>query len=582
MSKNRISSENYLSFIIFIHKFISIQIAMQCDAHCSEYKPCISTCAIETCDNVLNSANRLCSEDSCVEGCAYKPCPEGYIYTNSSYSECVPKSICRPVCLSRNGIDYYEGDEIHSDNCQTCHCSKGKKLCIGAPCTASTTVPYHVPSNAVNQGDASVSCKSGWSEWINQEILNDGDKQKDNTKIGDHEPLPNGFILKNYRNSAFCDADYMSKIECRSVDTHQHPKAIDEDVECSLERGLICQGQCHDYEIRVYCDCNESIEILTLPTIGRKTHFPKKSEEIHSEVVQQTITESTNIILVENKNNSICDAAIPHVEKPGDCHQFYHCAMNGSGVWRYVEKACGKNMMFNPQIMVCDHISHVLKVKPQCGETKPIHKYEILDDLTVEKIVSFSTEGIIRKIENNIKPSSFSSICDPTIPHVEKPGNCHQFYHCAMNASGVWTFVEKTCGNDMMFNPQAMVCDHIANVQKIKPQCGEEPTVIETSNQMKYEHSCSVGKVWSECAILCGRSCHFYDNFLQKNGLCTSNHNYCEPGCVDQSVLAIDCPSGQFWRDNKTCVKRSDCTCRSEEGNIVKVNFHIKVTQMQK
>lgn len=450
---------------------------MQCDAHCSEYKPCISTCAIETCDNILNSANRLCSEDSCVEGCAYKPCPEEHIYRNTSYLECVPKSICRPVCMSLNGIDYYEGDEIHGDNCQTCHCTKGKKICIGAPCTASSTIPYHVQPVIVNQGDASVSCKYGWSEWINQEILDDGDKQKDNTKIGDHEPLPNSFMLKNYKNSAFCDADYMTKIECRSVDTHQHPKTIDEDVECSLEKGLICRGQCHDYEIRVYCDCNESIEILMLPTIGRTTHLPGEADEIRSKIVQQTVTESTKIISAENKYNSICD---------------------------------------------------------------------------------------------------------PTIPYVKKPGDCHKFYHCTMNASGVWIYVEETCGNDMMFDPQAKVCDYIANVKKINHQCAGGPKIVETSIQITYEHSCPVGKVWSECAIPCGRSCHFYNNFLLKIGLCSSNHNYCEPGCVDQSILTIDCPSGQLWRDDKTCVRPSDCNCQSEEGNIVKVKFYTQVTQMQK
>lgn len=281
---------------------------MQCDPHCSEYKPCISACGVETCDNLLHHGkdSKLCSEDTCVEGCHIKPCPEGQIYSNSSFLECVPKSVCRPPCMHVNGIDYYEGDVTFSDNCQTCHCSKGKEICIGVPCTATSILPYHSPAY---RGDESQDCKSGWSEWINQERLNDGaSTSKSVTKLNDYEPLPNAFMLKNYKNSAFCDADFMTEIECRSVDSRLHPKEIGEDAECSLERGLFCTGQCHDYEIRVFCSCGgDDVEIITIPSASHTTQRYKQPVYKSEKIVEMT----TETIVIHH--GSICDPAIPHV-----------------------------------------------------------------------------------------------------------------------------------------------------------------------------------------------------------------------------------------------------------------------------
>lgn len=568
---------------LFFSSFYVIS-AMQCDPHCSEYKPCISACGVETCDNLLDQGkdDKLCAEDTCVEGCHIKPCPAGQIYLNDSYTDCVPKSVCKPICLSANGVDYYEGDVIKSDNCQTCHCSKGKQICIGVACTATSILPYHAPVIPVMNQDASVNCKPGWSEWINQERMSDVQKSKNLTKWDDVEPLPNAFMLKNYKNSAFCDADYMTEIDCRSVDSHLHPKVIGEDAECSLEKGLMCLGQCHDYEIRVFCNCNEDIEVFTIHSLDHTS--PRYTEPIYrSKLIE--LTTPTPIV----SHDSICNPAIQHVEKPGSCHEFYHCTMNTSGVWTFVEKTCGNDMMFNPQAMVCDHIDSVKRIKPECGPIqKPTVKPIVQTQQPTVKLVEQTKPTIVPIkyevdkptkqtiiISKEEKTALHGSICNPSIPHVEKPGNCHEFYHCAMNSSGDWTYVQKTCGNDMMFNPQAMVCDHIESVKRIKPECGEivsievVPIVI-TEDSIKKR--CPTGKVWSECAVPCGRACHFYDKFLQRSGLCTGSWNGCEKGCVSE-LAATDCAPGYYWRDDKVCVKKADCTCQSDDGKVVKVNI---------
>lgn len=117
---------------------------MQCDPTCSTYSPCISSCPVDTCDNILqNKEDRMCKEDTCVEGCQLKKCEEGYVYSNISFSECVPKASCRPICMTLKGITYYEGDIISTDNCHTCTCSRGKKMCTGVPCSIPIPIIYN-------------------------------------------------------------------------------------------------------------------------------------------------------------------------------------------------------------------------------------------------------------------------------------------------------------------------------------------------------------------------------------------------------------------------------------------------------
>jgi von Willebrand factor len=74
-------------------------------------------------------------------------------------------------------------------------------------------------------------------------------------KQDDYEPLPSDLQMKNLYQLAVCSSQYITAIECRTVATHKSPKSTGQDVECSLERGLLCTGDCFDYEIRVLCDC---------------------------------------------------------------------------------------------------------------------------------------------------------------------------------------------------------------------------------------------------------------------------------------------------------------------------------------
>lgn len=182
---------------------------MQCDPVCSNYNPCISKCPIETCDSAFD----FCVEDGCVEGCQLKPCPPGLVFSNDTYSECVPRAVCKPVCKVIDGISYYEGDIVSSDACQTCRCTRNNVKCIGVPCPdkeyekkttehviATTLKPWIPTAKAYQEEDA--KCETGWSGWINQdkEIASSSGLKTTKTKpkglkIGDTEPLPTYLIL---------------------------------------------------------------------------------------------------------------------------------------------------------------------------------------------------------------------------------------------------------------------------------------------------------------------------------------------------------------------------------------------------
>lgn len=51
----------------------------------------------------------------------------------------------------------------------------------------------------------------------------------------------------------------MINIECRSLKVKNGLKDIIEKVDCSLNKGLVCNGKCRDYEIRVQCKCTKEI-----------------------------------------------------------------------------------------------------------------------------------------------------------------------------------------------------------------------------------------------------------------------------------------------------------------------------------
>lgn len=296
---------------------------MQCDEKCATYEACMSTCPPEDCENtfIVGKLGSLCEHDSCVEGCLPKPCPKGQIRLSGNSSECVPKSSCpKPTCLKIGEVTYYEGDVISEDDCHKCHCSRGSKICNGEPC--ATTEVY----TTVGMKDQVEKCEDGWTIWINQDSAK-GKKGRPK----EMEPIPTPLLL-NTMSGPKCNPDQMIDIQCRTVEGHLDPKMTGLDVECSLEKGLICASagkgkkQCPDFEIRVLCQCWPGTEA---PLVGE------------------------------------CHVGEPNKEHPTDCHKFLQCVPD-MGEPKWVEKTCGPMTMYNHFKQVCDWPNSVAEDRPEC------------------------------------------------------------------------------------------------------------------------------------------------------------------------------------------------------------------------
>jgi hypothetical protein len=57
----------------------------------------------------------------------------------------------------------------------------------------------------------------------------------------------------------------------------------------------------------------------------------------------------------------------------------------------------------------------------------------------------------------DVNDTKEKTICDPSVPHVEYPGDCYKFKHCIPMGDGTYRYAIKTCGPSMMFSPSAMV-----------------------------------------------------------------------------------------------------------------------------
>lgn len=229
----------------------------------------------------------------------------------------------------------------------------------------------------------------------------------------------------------------MIDVQCRTVDTHQDFKSTGLDVECSLERGLICKASlgkqkkfCPDFEIRVLCECVAA------------THIP----------------------------SGICDTKRPNQPHPKDCHNFYHCSDGMLGP-ELIEKSCGKDMMFNPESQVCDWPSTVISLRPECSA-----------------------------------------------PTTETSETTTPIYDDSINEA--------------------------------------------------FDGECLFGQEWSACAIECEKTCLYYDYVIKEKGKCDRGQ-VCDDGCVS-AERRTSCPPGMLWRDENTCVQTADCSCKSHDGKPVK------------
>jgi hypothetical protein len=57
----------------------------------------------------------------------------------------------------------------------------------------------------------------------------------------------------------------------------------------------------------------------------------------------------------------------------------------------------------------------------------------------------------------DIDEAKEKTLCNPSVPLVEYPGDCYKYKECIPMSDGTFKYDIKTCGPSMMFNPRTKV-----------------------------------------------------------------------------------------------------------------------------
>ncbi|XP_037075331.1 hemocytin-like [Pollicipes pollicipes] len=421
-----------------------------------------------------------------------------------------------------------------------------------------------------------------------------------------------GIIKRAYDAStgpAFCADNQVTNVRCRTAGTHLGLAETGEDASCTVQEGLVCHSDytCQDYELQVFCDC--TIEPTEAPppepskptapptpcdsdawTPWMSSHTPGPGNwvdiedrqtlreqhsfcadeyitalECRTKLGQKDVTQVGGGAVCDLNHGLVCSDALgycddfevrffcnceeqvivpptrptdtatpcsgvqPLTEHESDCGKFYHC-VPGQGK---VEKTCGPGLMFNPRIGSCDFSANVIKARPSCGPPDEV--------VTTEQ------------------PAVHCSDIHPLRAH---PTDCHQYYQCVRTANDELQEYLRSCGPDMMYNPDSMTCDSLFNVLALRPECEE---VVEATPTPPEVTTPTPERRTTNCRIRCDQLCHYFSGFLQSRGFCQVR-DACKPGCVEDTVGYRGCPPDFVWRDEDNCVRITDCNCRLPNG----------------
>lgn len=251
---------------------------IQCENGTS-YDSCIPRCSQKSCDDYVSQTSELCDDKFCIEGCAKAHCPFGQVYLNSTSDVCVSKSKCKIPCkIEGSDRIFNDGDIVFEDDCHSCFCSRNKKICKGQPCstpaiittptttfndittTTTTTTSKPISDQHINKTIVRLSCTDGWSSWIKVNQL----KSKSLTKF-EYMPTFKELvsiqldIIEDLKNNTLgmCANKKMDNIQCRPPKAIKGIKNTINIANCDLKKGLVCDGKCNDYELRVHCNCHK-------------------------------------------------------------------------------------------------------------------------------------------------------------------------------------------------------------------------------------------------------------------------------------------------------------------------------------
>ncbi|XP_075729139.1 uncharacterized protein LOC119164825 isoform X2 [Rhipicephalus microplus] len=209
-----------------------------------------------TCDHFLHALRTegFCvGEDdaTCVAGCfgAGSHCELGSLHFD--WESCVPAQHC--PCFMQGQEAPLAPGEVVEQECEKCQCLHNQVSCVSIPgcgtTAASETTTAPVPTTVWSPSPEG-AC---WTPWLNDDVPEGpGDFEDIRTLQAEGKACVNP-----------------AAIECRVTGNKTHWTQAGQKVECSLQHGMRCWNSdngprgCLDYEVRLYCPCEEVVPTTT-------------------------------------------------------------------------------------------------------------------------------------------------------------------------------------------------------------------------------------------------------------------------------------------------------------------------------
>ncbi|KAG8238941.1 hypothetical protein J437_LFUL000780, partial [Ladona fulva] len=297
------------------------------------------------------------------------------------------------------------------------------------------------------------------------------------------------------RPHAFCERSKIADIQCRAVGTGIRFDETGQNVRCNIEEGLVCNpseagSTCINYEIRVLCLCvklfdsddiceeglgmesgaikDNQISVSSISTPGHLGNHARLNGD------GAWIPESSEVDLLGQKE--VTGVIIQGNPSGRDWVKTFEVKWSDDGdLWNTIrndddgppKEFQGSYDALNPKKVLFDEpvFAQYIKIIPTDFQNRISLRLEILGCDIAE-----ATTTATSKLSTQVTPAA----CDPAKPNRPHETDCYIFYQCADTLHGV-EMVKKTCGPNMMYNPETQICDWPENVMRIRPDCSGIP-----------------------------------------------------------------------------------------------------------
>lgn len=432
------------------------------------------------------------------------------------------------------------------------------------------------------------ACQPGWTDFY------DTDYPSTDTE-GDTENIT--LIKARY---SICEGGIISDIQCVAKIGNKlvnYTETGDIGLKCSKNTGFVCINflqrktrQCHNYQIRLYCNCGETTQVTEVSseqTTFSTTEYPVKTctegwtqyfntnnpkeGEGDFELLSDLIAEY-KFCDVHQVTDIECKAQISNTGLKSKYEKLTEVDWTKSGDVVNCSKTEGLVCFNNLQGKGRKCKDYAVRFYCQCEKIGPIFvpngcgwtSWFNIDKPRKEK----GDEGDIETIEVLQKDHNLCQKPDLKFIECRDANSLNDYRETGQNNLVCDKDVGFKCYNkyqhEECFDYEFRVYCYYDWCLSTLKETETTATSIETLIPELTTSLCPPNEIYDECAYNCESICLSFLVDMQEFKLCTDDV-YCVSGCRPQ----INCKHPYAWRDSRTCVHLSECTCKLPSGEIL-------------